>query len=159
MLNISLAAAVRSTREATKGRKAGASRTSKRKAPVLAAEPDVAPDSDSDQMEIDQAKVEEQDNEEVPEPMTPEQSDPETDGEDDAAPPSRARSSETLRSSSGVARGSKGEATGSKGVPPPRALPFANRMSTRRGNVAEAQPPPIAADNEDGNDETEDEEL
>ena len=159
MLNIPLAAAVRTTSQATKGRRPGASRTSKRKAPALAMEPGGAPDSDSDQMEMDQAKIEEQDGDEAPEPMTPEQSDAETDDQVDAAPPNRGPSSETLRSSSGVAQGSKGEAIESKGVPPPRALPFANRMLTRRGKVAEPQPRPIAAESDNDNDETEDEEL
>ncbi|CAE7194568.1 hypothetical protein PTNB73_08596 [Pyrenophora teres f. teres] len=147
------AAAVWPTREVTtKARKAGASRTCKRKAPALAPEPDMAPDSDSDHMEIDQATVEEQDDNEAPEPMTPEQSDTETDDQDEAAPPNRRRSAETLTSSSGVAQGSKGKATKGKGVPPPRALPFANRTSTRSGKVSEPPPRPTAADDKDGDD-------
>lgn len=135
----------------TKTRRAGASRTSKRKAPAQSAEPDVVPKSDSDQMEIDQAKAEEQSNDEMPEPMTPEQSDNETDVEDEPAPTATARSSQTLRSTS-VAHSSKSEATESKGVPPPRALPFVKRtgMPTRSRDVT-------AADDDD--DETDDEEL
>ncbi|KAI5378291.1 hypothetical protein J4E82_002987 [Alternaria postmessia] len=149
-------AAVQSSRANTKAadtktRRAGASRTSKRKAPAQSAEPDVVPKSDSDQMEIDQAKAEEQSNDEMPEPMTPEQSDNETDVEDEPAPTATARSSQTLRSTS-VAHSSKSEATESKGVPPPRALPFVKRtgMPTRSRDVT-------AADDDD--DETDDEEL
>ncbi|CAN9365258.1 unnamed protein product [Alternaria alternata] len=135
----------------TKTRRAGASRTSKRKAPAQSAEPDVVPESDSDQMEIDQAKAEEQSNDEMPEPMTPEQSDNETDVEDEPAPSATETSSQTLRSTS-VAQSSKSEATESKGVPPPRALPFVKRtgMPTRSRDVT-------AADDDD--DETDDEEL
>ncbi|KAI4923887.1 hypothetical protein J4E85_008044 [Alternaria conjuncta] len=153
------AAAVQSTRADTKTRKPGASRTSKRKAPAQAVEPEATPDADSDQMEIDLAKVEEQDDEEMPEPMTPEQSDNETDEEDEPAPRPRGRSSETLRASS-VAQSSKSEATQSKGVPPPRALPFQKRM-TRSKDVLK-QPSPAAAtaaDDDDDDDETDDEEL
>ncbi|CAI9631345.1 unnamed protein product [Alternaria burnsii] len=135
----------------TKTRRAGASRTSKRKAPAQSAEPDVVPESDSDQMEIDQAKAEEQSNDEMPEPMTPEQSDNETDVEDEPASTATARLSQTLRSTS-VAQSSNSEATESKGVPPPRALPFVKRMGmpTRSRGVT-------AADDDD--DETDDEEL
>ncbi|KAL1795490.1 hypothetical protein ACET3X_005714 [Alternaria dauci] len=135
----------------TKTRKAGASRTSKRKAPARAAEPDEVPESDSDQMEIDQAKAEEQSNDEMPEPMTPEQSDNETDVEDGSAPTATEKSSQTLGSGS-VAQSSTSEATESRGVPPPRALPFAKRpgMPTRKRDVT-------AADDDD--DETDDEEL
>ncbi|KAB2105252.1 hypothetical protein AG0111_0g7098 [Alternaria gaisen] len=135
----------------TKTRRAGASRTSKRKAPAQSAEPDVVPESDSDQMEIDEAKAEEQSNDEMPEPMTPEQSDNETDVEDEPAPTATTRSSQTLRSTS-VAQTSTSEATESKGVPPPRALPFVKRtgMPTRSRRVT-------AADDDD--DETDDEEL
>jgi hypothetical protein len=149
--NVASAVAVQSARDTAKTRKPGASRTSKRKAPAQAASPDLAPDSDSDQMEIDQAKTEEQDDDEAPEPVTPEQSDDETDEEDEPAPQTRARSSETLRSTSAVAQG---EATGKKGVPPPRALPF-SKLPDRRKEVGKSAP--VAADDE--HDETEDEEL
>jgi hypothetical protein len=146
--NTTSAANVQSARDTTKTRKPGASRTSKRKAPAQAASPDLAPDSDSDQMEIDQAKTEEQDDDEAPEPVTPEQSDNETDEEDEPAPQTRARSSEPT---SAVAQG---EAMGKKGVPPPRALPF-SKLPDRRKEVGKSAP--VAADDED--DETEDEEL
>ncbi|KAG9195725.1 hypothetical protein G6011_00846 [Alternaria panax] len=148
------AAAVQSTRANTnmadtKTRKAGTSRTSKRKAHAQAPEPDVVPESDSDQMAIGHAKAEEQSNDEMPEPMTPEHSDDETD-EDGPAPAATARSSQTLRSGS-VAQSAKSEATRNKGVPPPRALPFAKQsgMPTRNKDGA--------ADDDD--DETDDEEL
>jgi hypothetical protein len=102
-------------------------------------------------MEIDQAKIEEQDDDEAPEPVTPDQSDDETDEEDEPAPQTRARTSETLRGTSMVAQGSKGKATESDGVPPPRALPF-SKLADRRKEVDKS-----VVDGED--DETEDEEL
>jgi hypothetical protein len=101
-------------------------------------------------MEIDQAKVEEQDEDEAPEPVTPDHSDDETDQEEDFAPQTRARSSETLRSSSAVAQG---KATGGKGIPPPRALPF-SKLPDRRKEVEKSKTPVV-----DEDDETEDEEL
>ncbi|KAF1844957.1 uncharacterized protein K460DRAFT_336754 [Cucurbitaria berberidis CBS 394.84] len=150
----STASAVQASRTDPKTRKAGASRTSKRKAPAQTAEPDLEPDPDSDQMEIDQAKTEEQDDEDAPEPTTPDPSDDETDAEDEhVAPRTRAKSSETARSSS-AAKGSKGEEPGSEGVPPPRSLPF-GRLTTRSKD-GEKKPPPPAGDDDD---ETEDEEL
>lgn len=110
-------------------------------------------------MEIDQAKVEERDDEEMPEPVTPNQSDDETDEDDDPAPHTRARSSETVRSNSGVAHGSKAEAAAAetKGVPPPRALPFTKKAMVTRSKDVKKQPFPPPASDED--DETEDEEL
>ncbi|KAJ4369578.1 hypothetical protein N0V83_005340 [Neocucurbitaria cava] len=151
------ASAVQSSRATTKTRKAGASRTSKRKAPAQKAEPDLEPDSDSDQMEIDQAKTEEQDDDEVPEPTTPDRSDDETDAEDeDVALPTRAKSSETARPSS-VAKGSDDEAVVSEGVPPPRLLPF-GRPATRSKD-AEKKPATPGGDDDDDDDETDDEEL
>jgi hypothetical protein len=139
----------------TKPRKAGASRTSKRKVPAPRSEPDLAPDSDSDsdQMEMVQAKTEEQNDEEIPEPATPDRSDDETDDEGEQPPQTRAKSAETTMS----VQGSKGdnEESASKGVPPQRALPF-GRRATRSKDV-EKKPLPPAAD--DDNDETEDEEL
>ncbi|KAF1945292.1 hypothetical protein EJ02DRAFT_369615 [Clathrospora elynae] len=149
------ASAVQSTRSSitTKTRKAGVSRTTKRKAPAKIAESD----SDSDQMEIDQPKTAEQDEEEVPEPGTPDQPDDETDGEDEvSAPRTRARSSETLRPDSAVAQRSKGKATESKGMPPRRALPFGKPPDRRKDAEKKASLP--AAD-EDDDEETEDEEL
>lgn len=102
-------------------------------------------------MEIDQAKTEEQDDDEAPEPVTPDQSDDETDGEDELAPQTEARSSETPRGTSVVAQGSKGKATESEGVPPPRALPFSKLVDRRK----EAEKSVV----DDEDDETEDEEL
>jgi hypothetical protein len=109
-------------------------------------------------MEIDQAKVEEQEDEEMPEPMTPEQSNNETDDEDEPAPTATAKSSQTLRSGSVVAQSSKSEATESKGVPPPRALPFANKRVTRSQDQDIPKKPSLQAAGED-DDETDDEEL
>ncbi|KAH7411747.1 hypothetical protein DE146DRAFT_253819 [Phaeosphaeria sp. MPI-PUGE-AT-0046c] len=146
----SVASAVHSTRTGTKPRKAGASRQSKRKASAQA-EADVKSEEDSDQMEIDQAKEEEQDSDEAP-AATPDLSDDETDEEESAAPPTRGRSSETLRDSS-VAKASKEEPPTDGRPPPKRELPF-GRPATR-GKKPEKQPSPGLVDDED----TEDEEL
>ncbi|CAO2648191.1 Nn.00g074580.m01.CDS01 [Neocucurbitaria sp. VM-36] len=148
------ASAVQSSRTSSKARKAGPSRTSKRKAPAQKAEPDLEPDSDIDQMEIDQAKSEEQDDDEVPEPTTPDRSDDETEAEEeDVALPTRAKSSETARSAS-VAKGSKDDAPESEGVPPPRSLPF-GRPATR-SKEAESK---HSKHDGDEDDETDEEEL
>ena len=142
-------------------RKPGASRRYKRKASTQAAEPspvaDSAPESNSDQMEIDQAKAHEQDEEEMAEAVTPEQSDDETDEESESAPQARTRSSETLKVSSTVAHSSTEEGVATKGVPPPRVLPFSkNPMATRSRNATK-QASRATGHGED--DETDDEEL
>lgn len=108
-------------------------------------------ESDSDQMEIDQAKEEEPEDEEVP-AATPDHSEGETSGDEAAAPPVRAKSSETLRSTS-VTRASK--ESESDGRPPPkRDLPFGKQAI--RTKQPEDQPPPPADDEDD---DTDDEEL
>ncbi|EUC48942.1 hypothetical protein COCMIDRAFT_85870 [Bipolaris oryzae ATCC 44560] len=164
------ATAVQATRGETRGRKAGASRTSKRKASSQSAQPAselVEPESDSDQMEIDQAKDEERDEEEkeekeeeveVEDAVTPEQSDDETDEETGSAPRQRARSSETVGGGSEVAHGG-GTAEGAEttGVPPPRVLPFSKRAVATRSKDATAKSSRATAHAED--DETDDEEL
>ncbi|OAL01651.1 hypothetical protein IQ06DRAFT_292499 [Phaeosphaeriaceae sp. SRC1lsM3a] len=147
----SVAPAVQSTRNVTKPRKAGASRQSKRKAPAQPAEADVKSEEDSDQMEIDQAKEGEQDSDEAT-AATPEPSDDETDEEESVAPPTRAKSSETLRASS-VAKASKDEPPTDGRPPPKRELPFGRPVT--RGKKPEKQPSPAVDDDED----TEDEEL
>lgn len=156
----STASNIQSTRATKTTRAASVSRTSKRKALSQAVEPDVAPDSDSDRMEIDHAKTGEVDDEEAPEAVTPDQSDDETDEEDEPAvelaPRARARSSETLKRGSVVAQSSKGDATEAKGVPPPRALPF-SKLADRRKEVEER--PSLHDVAHDEGDETEDEEL
>jgi hypothetical protein len=143
---------VQSTRHEAKPRKAGVSRQSKRKVPPQAAEAEIKPESDSDQMEIDQAKEEEQqDSDEVP-AATPDPSDDDTDEEDSAVLPSRAKSSETLRAGS-MAKASKEEPQLDGNPPPKRELPFGRRAT--RSRQPEKKPAPAAEDDED----TEDEEL
>ncbi|KAH7371944.1 hypothetical protein BKA66DRAFT_572513 [Pyrenochaeta sp. MPI-SDFR-AT-0127] len=148
------ASAVQSARTGTKTRKAGASRASKRKASAQAAEPVLAGDSDSDQMEVDQAKTEEQDEEEALEPGTPDRSDDETESEDEddaIVPKARDRVSQPARASPGA--NSTDEEVESKGVPPPRSLPFGRPATRSKGS--EQKPLPSAEDD----DETEDDEL
>jgi hypothetical protein len=141
---------VQSTRAELKPRKAGASRQSKRKALAQAAEPDIKPESDSDQMEIDQAKAEEQQDSDGAPAATPDPSDDETDEEDVAIPPARAKSSETLRASS-VATAAKEEPRIDGKPPPKRELPF-GRPATR-SRQSEKQPEPAADEDEDTDDE------
>jgi hypothetical protein len=152
------ATAVQTTRE-TRGRKAGASRTCKRKASAQSAQPGsvLESESDSDQMEMDQAKAEEGDEDERPEPVTPEQSDDETDEENGSAPRGRSKSSETAGLGAAVAHGSTAEGAKSTGVPPPRVLPFSKKAMTTQGKGTTQQPSRAMANGED--DETEDEEL
>jgi hypothetical protein len=147
--NSPTATTIQATRT-TKPRKAGASRTSKRKVSAPPSEHNLVPDSDSDQMESVQTKTEEQNDEEMPQPVTPDRSDDETDDEGEYPPQTRAHPAETTMS----VQSSKGdvEESESKGVPPQRALPFGRRAT--RSTQAEKKP---AADED--NDETEDEEL
>lgn len=154
----SIALAMQSARAETP-RKAGPSRTSKRKAPTRAAK-SVQEAADSDQMEIEEAKAEEQnDDEDVPGPATPDRSDTETELDAEASD-SRLRdgSYETLKSTSTVAQPTKEAAPSqsSDGPPPPRNLPF-GRVGTRSKGPAKKPSPPPPADDED--DETDDEEL
>jgi hypothetical protein len=140
-------------------RKAGPSRTSKRKAPTRAAKA-IQEDSDSDQMEIEEGKVEEQkDEEDVPGPATPDRSDAETESEAEASDSGlRDGSPETLKSTSTVAQPTT-EATPSQssdGPPPPRNLPFGRAGTRSKGPVKRPLPPPPADDDDD---ETDDEEL
>lgn len=141
-------------------RKAGASRTSKRKASSQSAQPasELEPESDSDQMDMNQAKDEERDEEEIQDAVTPEQSDDETDEETGSVPRQRARSSETVGDGSEVAHGG-GTAEGAEtmGVPPPRVLPFSKRTAATRSKGATAKSSGATAQAED--DETDDEEL
>ena len=141
------ASAVQSTRASSKPRKAGASRTSKRKASAQQADPAAKVESDSDKMEVDQFQNDEPDSEEeAPEPATPDRSDDETEGEDDVSIPQvKDKSSDAVRSSS-LAKASKENDPGSQGVPPPRTLPFGRRAAKTK-EVA------------DEDDETDDEEL
>ncbi|KAF2855352.1 hypothetical protein T440DRAFT_210047 [Plenodomus tracheiphilus IPT5] len=159
-VDVDTASTVRASRTTTKSRKPVASRSSKRKAPAQTAEPDLKPESDSDQMEIDQAKEQEQDDEEVPPPTTPDRSDDETEseGEVSAPPRTREKSSETVQSSS-VAQtkkdaGDAGDAAESGGVPPPRSLPF-GRPSTRSRDVAKKAASPVDDDDDGTTDEEE----
>lgn len=135
----------------SKPRKAGSSRSSKRKAPVQEAD-DVQENSDSDQMETDQAKEEEQgDDEDVP-AVTPDPSDNETEGEDEVTA-RREGSSQTIGVAS-AARPSKAdtpEPEPASKPPPKRELPF-GRPATR------SKPPPPAEAPSSEDDET-DEEL
>ncbi|KAF3045379.1 hypothetical protein E8E11_003638 [Didymella keratinophila] len=154
----STALAMQSARTETL-RKAGPSRTSKRKAPIRAAKV-IQEDSDSDQMEIEEAKVEEQnDDEDVPSPATPDRSDAETESEGEASDSGlRGGSSETLMSNSTGAQPTE-EAVplqSSDGPPPPRNLPFGRAGTRSKGLAKEPIPPPLA-DGDD--DETDDEEL
>ena len=152
-LTFDIASALQSDRAGSKSRKAGASRTSKRKASGQTAEPDLKAESDSDKMEVDQVQNEEQDDdEEAPEAATPDRSDDETEGEnEESMSQAKSKSLEAVRSGS-VSNASADEDVDSVGVPPPRSLPF-GRRATRSKNVDKATP----AGDED--DETEDEEL
>jgi hypothetical protein len=158
-----IASAIQSTREETKPRKAGASRTSKRKASKTTEPetvPKTEPPSDPDQMEIDQAKAEEQIDESGPEAATPDQTtDGETEDEDQdmasaaiAAPSaSLVRGDYSKPASLQPRKGPDAEDTG----PPParRELPF-GRPATRGTKTAPKKTPSPAKE-----DETEDEEL
>ncbi|KAF2250491.1 hypothetical protein BU26DRAFT_264273 [Trematosphaeria pertusa] len=159
----SAATTIKSTREETKPRRAGASRASKRKAPAKAPEPEEPEQlSDADQMEIDQAKAEEQDDEEEPEAVTPDRSDEETEAEEEGAEgavassalQTRDRSSETAQSQSTVAQPPKDAPSEAGGPPPQRELPFGR--PAMRSKPPEKKPPPATADEDE---ETEDEEL
>lgn len=137
-------------------RKAGPSRTSKRKAPTRAAKA-TQEDSDSDEVDIGEAKTGDQGNEEdVPSPATPDRSDAETESEADASDSGlRDGSAETLKSASTVAQSTKEVAPAqlSDGPPPPRNLPF-GRADTRSKRSAKKQsPPPPANDDDDETDE------
>ncbi|KAF3041542.1 hypothetical protein E8E12_006687 [Didymella heteroderae] len=153
----STALAMQSARTETP-RKAGPSRTSKRKTPTRAAKT-VQGDSDSDQREVHEAKIEEQnDDEDVPGPATPDRSDAETESEAEASDSGlRDGSSETLKSTSTVAQPTKEAAPSqsSDGPPPPRNLPF-GRVGTRsKGPAQKPLSPPIADDDDDETDEEE----
>ncbi|KAJ4378934.1 hypothetical protein N0V86_005811 [Didymella sp. IMI 355093] len=154
----STALAMQSARTDTP-RKAGPSRTSKRKAPTRAAKAVQEDDTDSDQMKIEEAKVEEQNNDEdVPGPATPDRSDAETESEAEASDSGlRGGSSETLKSSSTVAQPTKEIALSqsSDGPPPPRNLPFGRPGTRSKGPAKKPSPPPPVEDD----DETDDEEL
>ncbi|KAF2742965.1 hypothetical protein M011DRAFT_452312 [Sporormia fimetaria CBS 119925] len=138
------ASAVQSTREETKtrSRKAGPSRSSKRKAKQ---ESPPAEEPDDAQMEIDQSKAEEQDEESGPEAETPDRSETEDEGED--ASPAEEVAAQSSRGSS-----SKGEKQSTESLPPTRELPFAKKAGYQGPTLRSAD-----ADADD--DETEDEEL
>ncbi|KAF9701205.1 hypothetical protein EKO04_000134 [Ascochyta lentis] len=154
----STALAIQSARTETP-RKAGPSRSSKRKAPARAAKVVHEQDSDSDQMEIEEAKTEEQhDDEDVSRPATPDRgSDVETESEDDA---SDSGLRVTAESTSTVAQPTGEAAPLRDGPPPPRALPF-GRAGTRSQGLAKRAPAPLPTsdDDDDDDDETEEEEL
>lgn len=139
-------------------RKAGPSRTSKRKAPARAAKA-MQKDSDSDEAEIEEAKTGDQDNEEdVPGPATPDRSDAETESEAEASDSGlRDGSAETLKSTSTVAQSTKeaAPAQSSDGPPPPRNLPFGRADTRSKGSAKKPSPLPANDDDE----ETDDEEL
>ncbi|KAF2003099.1 hypothetical protein P154DRAFT_110605 [Amniculicola lignicola CBS 123094] len=152
----STASAVKATREATRPRKAGPSRASKRKATAKAK--DVQPESESEEMELDQPKEEEAEEEaeedEIPEAVTPDRStDDETEDEApsmSSAPQPRAKSAEIGTAKTAVAQSNEGIE-----LPPRRELPF-GRGKTRTVPPRKPAPPPPADDDDD---ETEDEEL
>ncbi|KAF3000857.1 hypothetical protein E8E13_007322 [Curvularia kusanoi] len=151
----STALAIQTARAETP-RKAGPSRSSKRKAPTRAARAAQREESDSDQMEIEEAKDEENTADaDVPGPATPDRgSDDETASEGEASDSGLGGgSSETLKSTSTVARPTSEAATPSGGPPPLRALPF-GRATTRNKAPARKPSPP-----DDDDDETDDEEL
>lgn len=153
--NGGIATAVQSAREETKPRKAGPSRSSKRKAPAKKVA-DLKDESDDDQMEIDESRAEEQDDNETSpeaeaETATPDRSaDEETETEDeDNAPPALSR---TQDKGKGKAVGSGPAAAvasrHSKSPPPPRReLPFNRRKVTQK------QPSPPPVDDDDTEDE------
>lgn len=166
------ASAVRSAREETRPRKAGTSRTSKRKAsgneepPEL--EPQPEPDMESDDMDVDEVQPdggagEAEDESEGA--ATPDQTtDDDTEDEDEdqggtgggvakSAPRFRERSDETSNSHDKVAQASQGAST-RREPPPKRELPF-GRPNTRNKATENKGPRPPA----DEDDETEDEEL
>ena len=152
-----VALAIQSARTETP-RKAGPSRTSKRKALTRAANAPEEQEFDSDQMDIDDARTGEQDDaENVPGAATPDRgSDVETESEDEAPDSGlRGRLSETLRSASTVAQPTKEAKPSSDGPPPPRSLPFGRARTRRKG----LEKKPLAPPADDDDDETDNEEL
>ncbi|PSN60316.1 hypothetical protein BS50DRAFT_579467 [Corynespora cassiicola Philippines] len=162
------ASAVHSARDETKPRRAGASRTSKRKAPARATPPEPAPapapapepdmESDSDQMEIDQPKQEEQvDGSDVGAATPDRNSDEETEDEDEPSqnvPPSR--STRATRATSAAAEASKDKPVASGPPPPARALPFgkpATRSRATEGPAAAAAPARVVEEEDETDDE------
>lgn len=153
----STALAIQSARTETP-RKAGPSRTSKRKAPTRAAKVTQEQESDNDQMEIDEAKLEEQnDEDDVPSPATPDRgSDAETESEDETSDNGlRNGPSGIPKSNPRVTQPAKEDASSSDGPPPPRSLPFGRAGIQSKGPAKKPSPPPPA----DDDDETDDEEL
>ncbi|KAF2791458.1 hypothetical protein K505DRAFT_351282 [Melanomma pulvis-pyrius CBS 109.77] len=163
------ASVVQATREETKPRKAGPSRTSKRKVPVKAAKATKGkkaaapePESESDAMDVDdEPKVEEaEDDDSGAGAATPDRtSDDETEDEGNAPgsgpsssrPQRRERSSETDKSNATVAQSSKDGPGHAVQPPPRRELPF-GRANTRSKPLEKKASPPVA----DGDSETED---
>ncbi|KAJ9666095.1 hypothetical protein H2201_003773 [Coniosporium apollinis] len=160
------AAEVQQPKETSKGRKAGPSRTSKRKAkekPTAAVS-----ESEDDKMRIEEEHAEETREEEaMPEAVTPDRTETETEDEDGFAAPPASQPSQSA--TAGV--GSKGKAIevavtkekeqATPELPPPRrALPFANKKLQKQPDKA-AQPAPQApqapqatiADDEETDDE------
>ncbi|KAF1363853.1 hypothetical protein EJ07DRAFT_151938 [Lizonia empirigonia] len=151
----STALAIQSARTETP-RKAGPSRTSKRKVPIRAAKVAQEQDSDSDQMEIEEAKVEEQnDDEDVPGPATPDcGSEAETESEDEASDSGLTGGSiGPIKSNSTVTQPAKDAVPSSEGLPPPRALPFGKAGTRSKGPAKEPSPPPPADNDDDETDE------
>ncbi|KAH6642528.1 hypothetical protein C7974DRAFT_430962 [Boeremia exigua] len=154
------ATAIQSARTETP-RKAGPSRTSKRKAPSRAAKVAVQQDSDSDQNQIkaDEAGSEEPDEDDgTTGRATPDHgSDTETESEVEASDSGREGGSpETLKSTSTAAQPTNESDPSSNGPPPPRSLPFGRAGTRSKGLVKKPSPPPPADDDDD---ETDDEEL
>ncbi|KAF2118928.1 hypothetical protein BDV96DRAFT_487682 [Lophiotrema nucula] len=146
------AKAVQASRAETKPRKAGPSRTSKRKAPAKQGVAEL--ESDSDQMEIDESKEEEQqasDSDNAGAATPDRNTDDETEDEDEG--PSRTALLINAKSSQAASQKEKVEEARVK--PPTRELPF-GRPGTRSKPATQSQPPPAP---EDDDDETDDDEL
>ena len=160
--NMQVAPEAQQPKETSKARKAGPSRTSKRKATKKASA--AVSESEDDKMRIEEGHAEEirEQEEQMPEAVTPDRSeDDETEDEDGVAGPPASQPSQSTT----VGVGSKGKAPElvkamekehetPKELPPRRALPFASKKPQNQPAKA-AEPAPRAAIADD--DETDDE--
>lgn len=159
----------RGSTRCTRPRKAGPSRTSKRKAngkaPTTDSEPEV---EEASHMEVDEDAAGPKQEEDEEEPATPDRSDlDETEDEDnegfDAVPASRPTK---------VGVGSKGKAvetvTGEKSsqgnqgpgtLPPRRELPFSKRQQGKQPAAERVKKPPVTAASDEEDETTDDDEL